>query len=380
MSDTDGRELPGLDTLPGLILTLTALSGELPASLISRLSASDTYKEYAVKQLKRDNLLRTFYRNGVRGLRLTPTSKKLLTANWPDQFLPYLSGTTETNMLKSEVPRRLRLHRMAEVLVTMRNADVSVLPWEKPDVFTPMPPDDTLNIDRPAYYSSREVKELGEQAIKVRNSRSTGVLLTDSDIFIVYNTGPGQMKWEYKAEMRFKALLEMELCQSRLKSQFMHTTQAAIVFAADMNQMAPLMGVGGDKRHNYFVLDGGFEHFYCLPCDHHGEVTLQLLCCPEEKTVLDDILGEGYGPARTGWLTENDAMDGETPVLFGCTFDAPRIKRFCTGLEKLGLTGVLYCFDFQEDAMRQLCGSGVDIRCIDFDAYERSVFLSLENN
>ena len=380
MSDTDGRELPGLDTLPGLILTLTALSGELPASLVSRLPASDTYKEYAVKQLKRDNLLRTFYRNGVRGLRLTPTSKKLLTANWPDQFLPCLSGATETNMLKSEVPRRLRLHRMAEVLVTMLNADVSVLPWEKPDVFAPVPPDDTLNIDRPAYYSSREVKELGDQAIKIRNSRSTGVLLTDSDIFIVYNTGPGQMKWEYKAEMRFKALLEMELCQSRLKAQFMHTTQAAIVFAADMNQMAPLMGVGGEKRHNYFVLDGGFEHFYCLPCDHHGEVILQLLCCPEEKAVLDDILGEGYGPARTGWLTENDAMDGENPVLFGCTFDAPRIRRFCTGLEKLGLTGVLYCFDFQEDAVRQVCGPGVDIRCIDFDAYERSVFLSPENN
>ena len=372
--------LPAPDTQPGIILTLIALSGEFPSAQIVRLSGGDAYKENVVKQLKREKLVRTFYRDGLRGLRLTAAAKKLLLERQPEQFQPYLTGCSDTNRLKSEAPRRRRLHRMAEVLVTMRNADVSVLPWEKPDVFTPMPPDDTLNIDRPAYYSSREVKELGEQAIKVRNSRSTGVLLTDSDIFIVYNTGPGQMKWEYKAEMRFKALLEMELCQSRLKSQFMHTTQAAIVFAADMNQMAPLMGVGGDKRHNYFVLDGGFEHFYCLPCDHHGEVTLQLLCCPEEKTVLDDILGEGYGPARTGWLTENDAMDGETPVLFGCTFDAPRIKRFCTGLEKLGLTGVLYCFDFQEDAMRQLCGSGVDIRCIDFDAYERSVFLSLENN
>ena len=67
MSDAVGRELPGLDTFPGLVLALTALSGELPAALVSRLPASDTYKEYAVKQLKRDNLLRTFYRNGVRG-------------------------------------------------------------------------------------------------------------------------------------------------------------------------------------------------------------------------------------------------------------------------------------------------------------------------
>ena len=62
MSKADGRALPALDTFPGLVLTLTALSGELPAALVSRLPAADTYKEYAVKQLKRDNLLRTFYR------------------------------------------------------------------------------------------------------------------------------------------------------------------------------------------------------------------------------------------------------------------------------------------------------------------------------
>ena len=380
MPDTDGRELPGLDTLPGLILTLTALSGELPASLISRLPASDTYKEYAVKQLKRDNLLRTFYRNGVRGLRLTPTSKKLLTANWPDQFLPCLSGTTETNMLKSEVPRRLRLHRMAEVLVTMFNAGVSVLPWEKPNVFAPTPPDDTLTIDRPAYYSSREVKELGEQAVKIRNSRSTGVLLTGNDIFIVYNTGPGQMKWEYKAEMRLKALLEMVLCQERLPAQFMCTKQSAIVFAADMGQMASLMGVGGDKRHNYFVLDGGFEHFYYLTGDHHGKVILQLLCCPDEKALLDGVLSEGYDPPRPGWVVENDAIDGETAVLFAYTCDMPCICRFSAALEKMGWPGTLYCFDFQGDVMRQVCGPGVNVRCIDFDVYERSVFLSPESS
>ena len=165
MSEADGRVLPALDTFPGLVLALTALSGELPAALVSRLPASDTYKEYAVKRLKRDNLLRTFYRNGVRGLRLTAAAKRLLVECWPDQFLPYLSGSTETNQLKSEITRRLRLHRMAEVLVTMLNADVSVLPWEKPALFSPTPPDDLTPLDRPAYYSSREVKELGAQAV-----------------------------------------------------------------------------------------------------------------------------------------------------------------------------------------------------------------------
>ncbi len=380
MPDTGGRELPALDTFPGLVLTLTALSGEIPAALVSRLPAADTYKEYAVKQLKRDNLLRTFYRNGVRGLRLTTTAKRLLVECWPTQFRPYLSGSTETNLLKSEVTRRLRLHRMAEVLAVMFNAGVLVFPWEKPALFAPTPPQDVLYIDQPAYYSSREMKELGAQAVKIRNSRSTGVLLTDSGIFIIYNTGPCQMKWEYKAEMRVKALLEMELCQSRLAEQFMGVRQAAVVFAADMERMPPLMGIGEDMRHNYFVLDGGFEHFYYLTSDHHGEVILQLLCYPDEKGILDGVLSKGFGPPRADWIVENDAFDGKRPVLFAYTCDMPRIRRFNAALEKMDWRGTLYCFDFQEEAMRRICGPGVSIQCIDFEAYERRVFLSPESS
>ena len=62
--------LPAPDTLPGLLLTLTALAGEFPTSLVHRLPGSDSYKEAAVKRLKREKLLRTYYHDGLRGLRL----------------------------------------------------------------------------------------------------------------------------------------------------------------------------------------------------------------------------------------------------------------------------------------------------------------------
>lgn len=380
MLDLTEQQPLNMDALSSRLLTLIALSGEFPTAQVNRLPYTGSYKQFTVKALKRAGMIRAYSRDDLRGLRLTALGKNLLLSNDADKFGALFSGSTATNTPKYSVIHRLRLHRMAEVLVTMFNAGVSVLPWEKPNVFAPTPPDDTLTIDRPAYYSSREVKELGEQAVKIRNSRSTGVLLTGNDIFIVYNTGPGQMKWEYKAEMRLKALLEMVLCQERLPAQFMCTKQSAIVFAADMGQMASLMGVGGDKRHNYFVLDGGFEHFYYLTGDHHGEVILQLLCCPDEKALLDGVLSEGYDPPRPGWVVENDAIDGETAVLFAYTCDMPRICRFSAALEKMGWPGTLYCFDFQGDVMRQVCGPGVNVRCIDFDVYERSVFLSPESS
>ena len=379
MSQTT-NQLPAPDTLSALILTFTALSGELPAALIRRLPGSGSYVEYAVKRLKRDNLLRTFYRDGLRGLRLTAAAKKLLLTAYPDRFSPYLTGHIETNELKGEITRRLRLHRMAEVLLTMYNAGVSSFPWEKPAVFQPKPPPPDLSFERPAYFTSREVKEIGPQAAKIRGSRAAGVLLVDGGIFMIYNTGASRMRWEYKAELRLKALLQMELCRYRLPAQFMDAGLSAIVFGSDMDGLAHLMGPGDSRTRNYFVLDGSIEHFYYLTSDHHGEVLLQLLCEPALQAALDDLLLEDLCESQPGPV-ENDAVDKSgKPILFGYTCDMPRIRRFDTALELHGQEGLIFCFDFQEEILRRVCGSRVAFQSIDFSAVERSVSPYLANN
>ena len=364
------KQAPPLDTAAGLLLTLTALSGELPTALVSRLPGGDAYKAKVIKRLKKDGLLRTYYADGLRGFRLTAAAKKLLVEGWPDSFCPYLTGSTETNMLKSEPLRRLRLHRMAGVLVTMYSAGVSVFPWQKPIVFGTVPPPDDTWIEQPAYYSSREVKEIGPQRDKIRGSRATGVLLTEDDVFAVYNSGSSEMKWEHNAEMRLEALLKIDLCQHRFPHQYMDAVPSALVFGANMRQMPIMMGVDGDQRHRYFVIEGHYRHFYYLTSDHCGEVVLRLLCEPDKRAMLDDILMQDLVGSRPHWLVENDAMDGEDPVLFGYTCDMPRIKRFIDGLDTHGFKGTLYCFDFQEDTMRQICGPNVDIQCINFEKFE----------
>ena len=363
-----------MDTLSDLLLTLVALSGELPASQICRLPSTPGYQSKVIKSLKKDGLLMSYYRNGLRGLRLTLTPKKRLLSEHPDWFLPYLSGTTETNRLKSDILRRLRLHRMAEVLVTMLNAGVSVFPWEKPALFSPTPPAAAPHIGQPIYYNSREIKEIGPQSSFIRGSRATGVLLTDGGLFMVYNTGPSQMKWEHQSELRLNNLLQTEICQRRLIKQFLNVKQTPIVFGSYMEQMASLMGVGGDGRHNYFVLDGLFEHFYYLTSGHHGELVLQLLCDTEQRVVLDDILSQDLSPRCPDWIVDNDAMDGDSPVLFAYTCDMPRIRRFATALELHGKTGTLFCFDFQENVPRQICGPRTKIESLDFEKVKALLF------
>lgn len=267
------------------------------------------------------------------------------------------------------VSRRLRLHRMAEVLVTMCNAGVGVFPWQKHAVFDPGPPDD-IRIEWPMYYSSREVKEIGPQRDKIRGFRATDVLLTEEDVFAVYNTGGSEIKWACEAELWVKAFLKIDLCQYRLRNQYMNASPSAVIFGNDMRQMPILMGIGGDQRHKYFVVEGNYRHFYYLTSDHFGEVVLQLLCEPDKKAILDSILMEGLSEVWQYGLMESDAMDGGSLVLFVCTCDMLRIKRFVRGLDAHKHRGILCCFDFQEETLRQICGRSVDIQCIDFEKLE----------
>ena len=371
-------KLPAPDTLPDLLLTLVALSGEFPTNLVNSLPSTKAYRQKVIKRLKKQMLIYAYSQNGLRGLRLTADAKSLLSADRPERFASLFTGDTVTNAPKYSVPHRLRLHRMAEVLVTMHNAGVSVFPWEKTAVFQPSPPLGHTHITQPAYYSSREVKEVGPQSSIIRGSRSTGVLLSDGGIFIAYNTGPFQMKWEYKAEMRIKFLLQTEVCRQRLPAQFMDVGVDAVVFGTDMELLGALMGVGDGLSHNNFVLDGGFEHFYFFPGDHKGNALVRLLCNGELRVSLDTLLLSGLHPPNPGLPMENDGLEGDTPVLFGYLCDMPRLRRFDNALSIHEKDGIVICFDFQEEAYRRCLGPRIQLQCLDLEAVERSVFPSLE--
>ena len=63
-------------------------------------------------------------------------------------------------MLKSEFSRRLRLHRLAEIYLLMQKSGIAIFRDEKPQIFSPEG-SAVETIAFPAFYSSREIKELG---------------------------------------------------------------------------------------------------------------------------------------------------------------------------------------------------------------------------
>lgn len=366
--------LPGSLSQSYQLLELIAISGELPADQLSRLPGGDSYKANIIKGLKQKKLLLTYYKNGLRGYRLTAPAKALLLDRQPMRFSFYLTGSTGTNHIKSEFTSRLRLHRVAEATVTMMGGGVSIYQDEKPNVFCPAwDASAPASVDIPAFYNSREIKELGTEFVKIQGARAVGVLLTDEIVYVVYNLGSGLMKWNYKSEMRTKALMKSVLCRERLSGQYAPDAVRGLVLGNGMELAYELLTNSGGK--NYFILDGSYESFYFLTNDRRGERLLQLLSDQERDTQLKRVLAYDLKAQRSGWTVEHDAVDEkEKPVLFAYTCDLPRIMRFDTALRLQNRTGTLICFDFQADALRRYCGEQVKIQTIDFKKFEGRFF------
>ena len=364
--------LPGKDTIAYRLLGMVAILGEFPTDQLFRLSGGDSYKANVVKSLKAHRLLRTYYADGLRAYRLTSRAKAFLTSDNPERFSTALTGAAETNHIKSEITRRLRLHRIAEATITMQNADVRVFRDEKADIFSPEW-EETNRIAIPAFYNSREIKTLGTVFVKIHGARSVGVLLTENEILVAYNLGSSLMKWSYKAEMRTKALMKTILCRERLPNLYSPEAVQGLLFGNDMSLVTEILA--GENGKQYFLLDGNYEHFYYLTNDRKGERLLRLLCHKEMRKRLDDILLTDLYEGDEGLTIENDAIDENgDPVLLTYDCDLPRIKRFDTALRLQNKTGTVICFDFQKDALRRCCGERVRFQTIDFQKWERNFF------
>lgn len=371
---SDKGTFPRQDTLGFCLLELAAICGEFPASILPRIPGSSSYKEAVITSLKKEGLLRVFYKDRLRGFRLGRRAKGRLLAENPERFSFYLTGDTDTNRIRSEVTRRMRLHRTAETYAAMLNAGAAVFRDEKPPVFLPEAVPLPV-LKSPAFYGSREIKEMGIDMVKIRSSRMIGVLLTPSGIFLTYNSGPYTAKWDYRAEQRAQVLLKMVLCHQRMALQYARTEAAGLLFGDTLEPFYQIMSESDSHTRCFFLLDGNYEHFYYLTNDHYGDTLLKLLCSPEKITVLDRMLMQGLSPKDAGLPIEHDALDRDgSPVLFGYFLDIPRINRFHTALQLQERTGTLICFDFQKEVLHRFCGRQVEFSTISFEKFERRFF------
>ena len=332
--------LPSHNSLNYELLSLTAICGEVPCAGSSRLTASESYRKKVVTSLTHDKLLRIFSSHHLRGYRLGVRTKRLLLQQEPERFAFYLSGCSDTNAIKSEVPRRIRLHRIAQTYVTMLNAGTMIYRDEKPPIFSPAA-SGPFHIEQPYFYDSR--------------------------VFAVYNSMEFLPVFEPQVEMRSKVMLE-QVCRTKIS---FNLKASGLLLSDNMDILHTLLARSRTRSLDHFLLNDGYEHFYFLTNNSYGETLLQLLCCPEITMQVNAALLQEFQPSLPNSRLECDAVDDSgAPILFCYLPDIPRLYRFVSALDLLNSTGILVCFDFQADALRPLCGDNIELQIIDFQNFK----------
>ena len=381
-----------------LLMEITAISGEFPASNISRLIPAQSYAKKVISNLTSDNLIKQVSAGGLKGYRLTSKGKRSLITDNPARFAAFLRGTVETNKMRSGYERRLRLHSLAEVCLLMAGANVEIFADVKPKLFMPNEPPipsqphngssedgkppkvnspviqgnpsqyPPVLIANPCFYTSREQK--GQDDNTIRGSRAAGTLLTPNHVYAVYNTGNVESRWSEKIEQRFKAEIQDNICRKLLFHQYQGETVNGIMIGADMETLEKYLTAKEKQQTAYHFLTKVFKSSYYITNDSHGEAQLRLLCDIEKIKGLKNVLSKGLCPPDTKHPIEHDALteDGN-PILFCCLLDIPRLIRFRNGVALHGKVGKVIAFDFQVDMLGRYLGDTAEFVGISFDKF-----------
>lgn len=352
------------------LLSLIAISGECSRQVCGLLSIPDSYSEKLITKLKGDGLIKIHYKDQLRGIRLTRRGKNLLLSQNSDRFSFYLTGNSETNRPRSDLPRRLRLQQSSLTYALLQSAGILLYPDEK----RLLTGTDRTGILLPVFYGAKEWKELGAETIKINNSRALGILLCEDALYVIFYTGDHLMKWEYRTELRLKAFLSYHLRQGMLQGIYPAKVDVpikAILLGNPQDTCCKLMESNGGYQKSYFYLDGSFDYVHFIPATKEEIALLKVFCDRTVKRALDTLLLSDLEPVNPALTLIHDATKEGKPVLLSYDLDMLRISRFKTALSFLGITGHIICFDFQKDSLQSYFGNLATVETIDLAKFER---------
>lgn len=175
--------------------------------------------------------------------------------------------------------------------------------------------------------------------VKVHGSRMVGSLLTPSRTFAVFNGMDAVPTFDTQIEQRGKIMLQ----NIRYTRTGASHTPDGILLSDQWTVMTTLLEDAKTYKKEHFLFGEGYEHFYFLTNDYHGEMLLWLLCHPDVIGQLNAMLLQELQQSCSNAFIENDARtDAGAPILFCYLPDLPRMFRFLSALELLQMKGAIH--------------------------------------
>ncbi len=350
----------GLDKRDELLL-LVAVSGELPANWIGIAVGSESYGAALITKLKKEGMLHLRKKEGLWGYLLSIKAKRYLFDTYREDVEMYLSGSSSTNLVKSEPDKRLRLHRMSMVWILCRKAGIGIFSHQK----SPLPWEMGRASEKEqrweqsewaAYYGTAEWKRPGD--LEIKGSRACGLLMGNRS-YIVYNTLDRLMKWVPKIERNLAGRLEI-----RMRKYGRTSLAGAILFGIDMSMIRRLLESEGGIKGNLFFLDDVYEHYYYVPLKVEAWLQLRLLCDDVGNQRLITFLGEMLKIPLQNEQHLEDGWDRDgRPVYFCYLMDLWKISRILK--KPLTRPGKLICFTYQAQALKEIFSEFFQIQAME---------------
>lgn len=340
---TDKREL---------LLALVAVSGELQADMAVYALGSAAYTAALITKLKKEGLLAVRSREGAKGYVLREKGKKLLMHCYPGSFDCLFHGASETNHVKSEITRRLRLHRMSMAWAFGLRMGMRIFPAEKP-----MFPPKLCSLEGCVYYGAAEFKGGSD---KVKGSRACGLMVCGGQPYVVYHTMDQRMKWAKKTERSMRQFTERIFWK---QGQF--AAAEAIMIGNGMEMLREILESDGGPKGNLFQVDDIFEHWYYFSMQEESMVQLCLLTDPGIRRSFYAFLSQSLARKSEKEYALADGYDAqESPVYFCYELELGRLMRIKQETALYRKKGKVLCLDFQAEALHDYFGEEVEILAI----------------
>lgn len=335
------------------LLRMIAICGELPAKLTGQVVGSDSYAAALITRLKQGGYISVRSRDGCRGYVLKAKGRRYVLDAYEADTAFFLCGAVQTSHVKSEVGKRIRLHRMSEVWVFLWKAGVCIFQSQKPSL------EDGFGkngVETAVYYGSLEVKCASEA---IKGSRACGVLLSGNSAYVVYNTMEQRMKWAKKMERSMRVWTEKMLLE---KGSF--SMADALILGETPIFLVELLESDGGIRKNLFQVDDIYERYYYVPMCSKATVQLKLLLDETKRNRLYRFLSGVLFQKKQKEYAIYDGYDKHgNPVYFCHELELRhllRVKQEFVWQQE----GTVLCLDYQEEALRTYFGEGIKIQAI----------------
>ena len=335
-----------------LLLITIAISGELPFEIVGEVVDSDSYGAAIITSLKQDGFISVRNRSGCKGYVLRARGKKYLLKEYETDTEFFLKGAIETNHVKSEIEKRIRLHRMSRAWVFFLKMGIPIFRSQKPIL------DENLRKSRNgemqiAYYGSLEFKN-GVDSIK--GSRACGLFVTGESGFIVYHTMSQKMKWAKKMERSMRTWAERLFMQQGISS-----TVDAIIVGDNITLMNELLESDGGIRGDLYQVNDIYEHSFFIPMCKEADVQIELLLDTKRRIRLHKFLCGILDTVEEREYSVHAGYDKSgKPVYFCYELELRHLKRVKHDLGWKNVGSIL-CLEYQKAALEKYFGKGVEI-------------------